>query len=126
MFIIGALLYSQGALGSIPINPITLYLFRYRAEIVRYLNIAMSDPVEACKDVNIFIVSALAGKGPIKKVDMPPRVPRQGPLRGLQSLDSYALMDTVPVHVDGLSKLIEIKGGLEKIEMPGVAALVSA
>jgi hypothetical protein len=125
MFIIGALLHSQGAFGSLSRSPTALHLFRSRAEIVRHMSIAMCDADEACKDINIFVVSALANKGPSKRVAMPLKTPKQGPLKKLQSLDSCALADTVPVHVDGLSKLIKLKGGLGKVEMPGLAALIS-
>jgi hypothetical protein len=58
-------------------------------------------------------------------VDVPLKTPKQGPLRSLQFMSSFGLTESDPVHFDGLSKLIELKGGLEKIEMSGLAALIS-
>jgi hypothetical protein len=125
MFIMGALINSQGKLGVIPGNRIALDVFRSRAEIVRRMSIAMRDPAEACKDINIFAIVALAKSGQFKKVDVPLKTPKQGPLRSLQFMSSFGLTESDPVHFDGLSKLIELKGGLEKIEMSGLAALIS-
>lgn len=126
IFIIGALLYSQGALASAPGNSTTLDLFRCRAQLVRDISVAIEDPAEACKDINIFAVSALANKGRRRKLALPVgRTPNQGPLRTLQRIDSYGLTVTDPIHAEGLEKMLELKGGFEKIEMPGLAALIS-
>jgi hypothetical protein len=51
--------------------------------------------------------------------------PCQGPLRSLQGLDTYSLMRTVPEHFDGLASLVRLRGGLEKIEMKGLGALLT-
>ncbi|KAK9351267.1 hypothetical protein V1523DRAFT_417313 [Lipomyces doorenjongii] len=125
MFITGALINSQGTLGATPSNRISFDMFRSRAEIVRHMSIAMKDPVEACKDINIFAIVALAKTGTFHRVEMPLKTPKQGPLRSLQLLNLLALSEIDPIHFDGLSKLIELKGGLEKIEIPGLAALIS-
>ncbi|RFU31482.1 hypothetical protein B7463_g4882, partial [Scytalidium lignicola] len=125
MFIIGALINSQGTPGAIPTDRIVHDVFRSRAEIVRRMSTVMGDPVEACKDINIFAITALVKIGQFKKVDVPLKTPNQGPLRSLQFMSSFGLMASDPVHFDGLSRLIELKGGLEKIEMPGLAALIS-
>ncbi|RDW66559.1 hypothetical protein BP6252_10194 [Coleophoma cylindrospora] len=126
LFIMGSLIFSQGALGPFASKSVTQRLFQCRAEVVRLVNAAISNPAEACNDINIFAVSALAFKGsPCKKVDVPLKIPKQGPLRSLQFLSAYAMTDSVSIHVDGLSKLIEIKGGLDKIEIPGLASLIS-
>lgn len=59
MFITGALINSQGIRGTTPSSRIARDMFQSRAEIVQNLNIAIQDPVEACKDINIFAVAAL-------------------------------------------------------------------
>ncbi|KAJ8103419.1 hypothetical protein POJ06DRAFT_279217 [Lipomyces tetrasporus] len=127
IFITGALTNSpQGTLGDTPSDRIALDMFRSRAEMVRSLSIAIKDPVEACKDINIFAIVALAKAGKFQKVEeMPLKTPKQGPLKSLQLLNWLALSEIDPIHFDGLSKLIELKGGLEKIEIPGLAALIS-
>lgn len=125
MFITGALLNSQGALSTIPSNTIARGMFRSRAEIVRRMSIAMKDPIEACKDVNIFAIVVLAKTEMSHRVEIPLKTPKQGPLRSLQLLNVLALSEIDPIHFEGLSKLIELKGGLEKIKIPGLAALIS-
>ncbi|KAJ6008887.1 hypothetical protein N7499_001066 [Penicillium canescens] len=125
MFMTGALANLQGTPGTTHSHRIALDMFRSRAEIVRRLNIAIKDPAEACKDTNIFAVVALAKTGTVQKVEVPRKTPKQGPLKSLQLLNLLALSEIDPVHLDGLLKLIELKGGLEKIEIPGLAALIS-
>lgn len=125
MFITGALINSQGIRGATPSNRIALDMLQSRAEIVRDLNIAIQDPVEACKDINIFAVVALAKNEVAQRKEVLLKTPKQGPLKNLQLLNLLALSEIDPVHYDGLSKLIELKGGLGKIEIPGLAALIS-
>lgn len=125
MFMTGALVNSHGTLRAAPSSRIALYMFRTRASIIRHMSIAMKDPIEACKDINIFAVVALAKTGTFHGVGEPLKTPKQGPLRSLQLLDLLALSEIDPIHFDGLSKLIGLKGGLENIEMPGLAALIS-
>ena len=126
LFVMGALIYTRGALAIVPGDPQSFEMFRARAEMVRHLNDAIKSPAEACHDVNIFAVAALAIKGPFQKVVTPSRVPRQGPLRGLQSLHSFGVTESVSVHAEGLSTMIELKGGLEKINTPGIAVMISS
>jgi hypothetical protein len=125
MFIIGALVNSQGDLGVIPGSRIALDVFRSLTEIVRHMSIAIKDPAEACKDINILAIAALAKNGQVKDVPLPLKTPKQGPLRSLQFLNSFGLTDIDAVHFDGLTKVIELKGGLETIEMPGLTTLIS-
>jgi hypothetical protein len=125
MFIIGAMVNSQGELGVIPGSRIALDVFRSLNEIVRSMSVVMKDPVEACKDINILAIAALAKNGQVKDMPLPLKTPKQGPLRSLQFLSSFELTDIDAVHFDGLTKVIELKGGLETIEMPGLTALIS-
>ena len=121
----GALIYTHGALAIVPGDPQAFEMFRARAEIVKHVRQVMTDPVEACRDVNIFAVASLATKGPFNQAKAPTKTPKQGPLRHLQNLDSFGITEVVPIHVDGLSKMIRLRGGLGKIEMPGLAAIIS-
>ncbi|CRG91231.1 hypothetical protein PISL3812_08279 [Talaromyces islandicus] len=126
MFITGALINSQGIRGAIPSSRIARDMFQSRAKIVRGLNIAIQDPKEACKDINIFAVTALTKKEASQRMqELPSRTPNQGPLKRLQLLHLLALSEIDPIHYEGLSQLIELKGGLDKIEIPGLAALIS-
>jgi len=125
LFIMGALISTRGAIAMTPGDPDSFEMFRARAEIVKYVGLAIMDPVEACKDVNIFAVSALAAKGPFQVFTIPIKRPNQGPLRSLQNLESFGVTETVPLHLNGLSKIIRLKGSLERIQMPGLAAMIS-
>lgn len=124
MFIMGALIHSHGALGFRAGEYITSKVFRFRAgaEIVRHMSIAMRDPEEACKDVNILPISTLAHNDLFEGLDAPSKIPKQGPLRNLQLMNSCGSTESVPIHVDGLWNLIQLKGGLGKIETPGIAS----
>jgi len=124
MFIIGALNNSAGRIG-ISARSMALVGLRSRAEIVKRMCITMRDPEEAGKDVNIFAIAALAKNGEPEKGYVPLKTPTQGPLRSLQFLNKLALTESVPVHYKALTKLIELKGGLEEIKLPGLSALIS-
>jgi hypothetical protein len=45
-------------------------------------------------------------------------------LKSLQWLDIYGLLSVHPVHAAGLIQLIKLRGGLHKIQTPGLAATV--
>jgi hypothetical protein len=57
---------------------------------------------------------------------LPPPKPFFEPfLKSLQSLDVYGLLSVNPQHAMGLLRLIEVRGGLEKVNTPGLAAVIS-
>jgi len=125
MFIMGALNDLAGIVSLASPRNLALVGLRSRAEIVKRLCITMKDPEEAAKDVNIFAIAALAKIGELEKGYVPLRKPTQGPLRSLQFLNKLALMEIVPIHYQALTNLIELKGGLENIKLPGLASLIS-
>jgi hypothetical protein len=128
MFITGAWNNSlSGSLGDTPSSRVVIDMFRSRAELIRRLNLAIQDPVEACKDINIFSTVALAKNEKPQRMakEVLLKTPNQGPLKSLQLLDVLALSDIEPMHFEGMSRLIELKGGLGNIEIPGLAALIS-
>jgi hypothetical protein len=50
----------------------------------------------------------------------------QGPMNALQGLDIYTgYIDTVPMHVAGLQRMLALRGGLDSIKFPGLAAMIS-
>lgn len=125
MFLTGTLVDIRGNLGTTPSNRVAFDIFRSRAEIIRRLMAAIKNPVEACTDTNILAIVALTKTVPSQKVELPSKTPKQGPLKSLQLIDSFSLSDIDPVHVDGLATLVELKGGLEKIETPGLAPVIT-
>jgi len=89
------------------------------------LNREMQDPVNACSDSNILAIWALASHGWEKFLPPGHKVPNQGRMKHLQSLDRYSLMKLVPLHLDGLGVLIQMRGGLDQITTDGISGLIS-
>jgi hypothetical protein len=53
------------------------------------------------------------------------RSPFYPPLRNMQWLDIYGTLSPDPIHTQGLAQLINMRGGLENIALPGLAATLS-
>ncbi|GAM43752.1 hypothetical protein TCE0_060r18818 [Talaromyces pinophilus] len=51
--------------------------------------------------------------------------PFLAPLRSLQWLDIYGSVSASPVHLQGLTQLIRMRGGLEMVQLPGLGAILS-
>jgi hypothetical protein len=51
--------------------------------------------------------------------------PFQPTLRSLQWLDIYGRLSPNAIHQVGLLRLVELRGGLDKIELPGLSAVIS-
>ena len=97
------------------------------SEVVREINRRFDKSSTRCSDENILAVVALAFHGEVTEADNElPRWPSQGPLDTLQGLNvSGGRLDTVEVHLDGLLKMLSIRGGIDRIEFPGLAAMLS-
>ena len=120
----GALNNSLGAFG-VNTRGMALVGLRSRSEIVKRMCVIMKNLEEAGKDINILAIAALAKNGEPERGYVPTKTPTQGPLRSLQFLSRLALTESVPVHYHALVRLVELKGGLEEIKLPGLAALIS-
>jgi hypothetical protein len=53
------------------------------------------------------------------------RSPFNSPMSSAQWLDVYGSMTSVPAHVFAMRSLVRRRGGLEKIELHGLAAILS-
>lgn len=91
---------------------------------VSLINEQMLDPTRASSDQNLLAVLGLAVHGQ-DTLPAHRKTPKQGPLRDLQGLELYSSMKTVPLHFNGLALLVELRGGLEKVKLPGIAAIIS-
>ncbi|KAL2812642.1 hypothetical protein BJX63DRAFT_241233 [Aspergillus granulosus] len=97
------------------------------ANVIAQMNAIVRDPTQAVSDPVILVVLCLA----TNKYDGPSddqrssSSPFYAPLRSLQWLDIYGRLSPHPVHQAGLLQLIALRGGLEKIELPGLAAVIS-
>jgi len=95
------------------------------SEAIREIHRKFENPSTACVDDNILAVFALAYNGDVRR-DKPSHSPTSGPLKALQVLDIYGgRLETVHVHLQGLAKMLSIRGGLSKIRLPGLAHLIS-
>lgn len=96
------------------------------ANAISNVNNAIQDPDRATSDATILSVVCLANN----KLDdsiwqRSVFSPFQAPLRRLQWLDIYGRLLPNPVHQAGLAQIIAVKGGLKKIQLPGLASVIS-
>lgn len=94
-------------------------------EAVHAINAKLLQESTATDDESLRIVFSLTWHGPVQQ-GAPPRTPRQTPLAGLQSLRLFlGIIASDPVHARGLERMLSLRGGLETVEMPGLAFLIS-
>lgn len=96
-----------------------------QTEAVHAINDKLLLQSTATDDESLRIVFSLTWHGPVKQ-EPPSPSPRQIPLGDLQSLRLF--MGTIacdPVHARGLDRMLSLRGGLDKVELPGLAFLIS-
>jgi len=101
------------------------FLLSTHSRALEAMNGEMQDSVHACSDSNILAVWGLATHGWEKFLPPGYKVPNQGRMKHLQSLDRYSLMKFIPLHLNGLEALTQMRGGLDKVKSEGIAALIS-
>ncbi|PGH09684.1 hypothetical protein AJ80_07635 [Polytolypa hystricis UAMH7299] len=93
---------------------------------IQLLNEAIADPSRALSDGVILAVLAMASnhhdEDALNSVAKSPFTP---PLKSLQWLDVYGTLALNPVHARGLCQLVDMRGGLEKLTLPGLAETIS-
>ncbi|PWY92641.1 hypothetical protein BO70DRAFT_15725 [Aspergillus heteromorphus CBS 117.55] len=94
-------------------------------ETVKAINAAMQDPVRVTSDATILAVLMTIEKPfmPGSK-DWSQESPFQAPLRRLQWLNVHGAREPNLDHQTGLCRLIQLRGGLHNIRLPGVAAAI--
>ncbi|OQV03894.1 hypothetical protein CLAIMM_08873 isoform 3 [Cladophialophora immunda] len=127
-----ALCFSQLARLSVTeasgLNPISQRARWYcYSVVVGEVNRRFNNVSTRCSDESILAVQALAFHGDRTAHDSePPGSLSQGPMSALQGLDLYAgRLDPVNMHVHGLAKMLAMRGGIEEIRFPGLAAMLS-
>lgn len=94
-------------------------------ETIKQLNKMMQDPSQACSDDVILAVLCMAFNridySGWNVLDTSPKAP----LRNLQWLDVYGGLSLNDHHVKGLLALIQTKGGLTKMKLPGLPETLS-
>ena len=95
-------------------------------DAIAKINSAIKIPSEAVSDVLILCVLCMAtNKLENSLWEDVKESPFRSPLRSLQWLDVYGRLSPHPVHQAGLRQLVSLRGGLEKIELPGVASTIA-
>jgi hypothetical protein len=98
------------------------------AAVVETVNKALSSAATACTDTTLLTVFSLAYHGSTSsavKARKPARAPQQGPLKSLRLLHLYGgPIEAVSMHREALLKMIEMRGGLRKMTLPGFAGLL--
>ncbi|KAK2778762.1 hypothetical protein FQN52_002677 [Onygenales sp. PD_12] len=95
-------------------------------ETIKQLNKMMLDPRQGCTDEVILAVLCMAfNKIDYSKWTADNHSAPKAPLRNLQWLDVYGGLSLNDQHVKGLMALIQTRGGLGNITMPGLAETLS-
>ncbi|KAJ9605320.1 hypothetical protein H2200_009977 [Cladophialophora chaetospira] len=109
-------------LSSVPETPGQVQCY---TETIRGVHQKFLDNSKSCEDENILAVYALSYHGALRS-HPPAAAPSQGPLTTLQLLHLYGgRLHTVNVHLQGLAKMLTLRGGLHKIKLPGLAQAIS-
>ncbi|PWY88894.1 hypothetical protein BO94DRAFT_623952 [Aspergillus sclerotioniger CBS 115572] len=103
-----------------------LFLASCYAHTVRALNGAMRQPLQDVRDATILAVLMLVESPTIQSErDWTKSPVFQAPLRGMQWLNVHGAREPHQAHQSGLCRLVQLKGGLPRIQLPGVAAAIS-
>lgn len=96
-----------------------------QTEAVQAINHRLSQSITACDDDSLRIVFSLTWHGALKD-DATPQAPNQAPMGGLQALRLFmGVIGCDTMHADGLNRMLSLRGGLDKVNMPGLAFLIS-
>ncbi|KAL2841699.1 hypothetical protein BJY01DRAFT_7823 [Aspergillus pseudoustus] len=94
-------------------------------ETVRLVSREMSNLSRAICDAMIWSVVCMAHNKAEDDVTGLPDIPFTAPMRRLQWLDVYGCLRPNPIHIGGLIQMVNLRGGIEKIELPGLASVIS-
>lgn len=95
-------------------------------EAINLINKAIQDPSRAASDAVILSVLCMAHNPTYcSPQNVSPSTPFAAPLQRLQWLEVFGNSAPNIVHVRGLMQMIMLRGGVEKIELPGLASILS-
>jgi hypothetical protein len=103
--------------------------FQYYAATVEAVNNSLRRLDTACSDENILAAAMLAyhpllDEKNIQTIDVPCQ--SRGPLESLRLLHLYGSQDKrVTLHLEGVTRMVELRGGTLGLSMPGHASAVS-
>ncbi|KAI9822667.1 MAG: hypothetical protein M1827_000386 [Pycnora praestabilis] len=128
-FMFHALMYAAFAhlavlRGRISKTALTLPLY-CRGEAIRQLNVHLSDAAKSTSDEVILTILAIA-RNDMKEGDtFDSYTPFQSPLTSAGCLNSYGKWTCPEVHARALIRIVTLRGGLEKLELTGLARSIS-
>lgn len=95
---------------------------------VSAINQNLQSPATACSEDNILAVCNLALHKILDEDEKYPtfaKRPSQGPLNSLQLLNMYGgLVEGAAVHLEGMLRMVQTRGGLSTVMMPGFASSI--
>ena len=125
-----SMLKGRGQQGDLAAGNLELDMRCCEAETISLINKALRKTDHIITDAIIVSVLTMAANGwdvtlsQFQKKSAPP--PIFDPLlKSLQWLDVYGLLSVHPIHAAGLVQLVNLRGGLQNIHTPGLAATVS-
>jgi len=92
----------------------------YKVEGIRQLNEVISNGKEALTDEVILTIIRLASHEFVNFTEEK-RKPFNSPLQRAGLLDTYGGLQIVPGHMDAIIKLVDLRGGIENLTLPGLA-----
>ncbi|KAN0119293.1 hypothetical protein V8E51_001501 [Hyaloscypha variabilis] len=95
----------------------------YKLIVIQKLREYISKGSKTCRDEVILTVLALADHE-VVKVTEEERKPFNTPLQTLQWMNLYGNIKCVPEHMKVVLDLIAMRGGIEKIQLPGLAEVI--
>lgn len=107
-----------------PVEKRSLILLEMKS--ARIINKALQDPYQPITDTLILSALCMANNNSLNiKLHETKVSPFRSPLQHLQWLDVYGTKPFDLAHHRGLFELVQLRGGLQSIELPGLAAIIS-
>jgi hypothetical protein len=120
----GALVHTRACKG-LTNNRDRVELLYNHTEALSELNKEMRDPSQACTADNTLAVACLAYNGLDVAAVEPAKSPSQAPFNVSANDGSHGALNTAVMHAEGLAKLVAMPGGMSKLEIEGLAAIIS-
>jgi hypothetical protein len=101
-------------------------LEHFEFESIKRVKQAIQDTTRAASDAVILSVICLANNGAdelLRNENM--NSPFEPPLRNLQWLDIYGSLPPNDIHLSGLTQLVSLRDGLQNINLPMLASILS-
>ncbi|KAH8800461.1 hypothetical protein F5884DRAFT_810512 [Xylogone sp. PMI_703] len=93
---------------------------------IQAINQGLKSPHSSTNNTVLMGVASLASNTTTLFRSFRPRAtPFIAPLASMQGLDIYSHIEFHQIHLKGLFKIIEMRGGIQQVDLPGLAAVIS-